>query len=38
MCSANGDPIFNPMKNQAISLSVGIHGSHEPAKMVQQLF
>lgn len=26
------------MKNQAISFSVGIHGSHKPDKMVQQLF
>lgn len=37
MCSANGDPIFHPMKNQAISFSVGIHGSHKPAKMVQDI-
>lgn len=38
MCSANGDTIFHPMKNQAISFSVGIHGSHKLDKMVQQLF
>lgn len=38
MCSANGDAIFHPVKNQAISFSVGTHGSHKPGKMVQQLF
>lgn len=39
MCCASADTIFlHPMKNQAISFSVGIHGSHKPDKMVQQLF
>lgn len=36
MHSANHDAIFHPMENQAISISLGIHGSREP-KMVQQL-
>ena len=37
MHCANRDAIFHPMENQTISISLGIHGSREPDKMVQQL-
>lgn len=37
MHSANPDAIFYPMENKAISISLGIHGSCEPNKMVQKL-
>lgn len=37
MHSAIPDAIFHPMENQAISISLGIHGSCEPVKMVQKL-